>query len=174
MRDIVTLFREFARLDLMRQDQGLSVVEHERWATLKAVLDERVGRESDAPPNRTRRSAKRVQTRINCSFSANEGSCDAVVSNLSTGGVFIRTDWPLPVDTLVQLGIRLEDTNREISVRGRVVSNHVNPSGDTAERGMGVRFMQVTPEALEQLSVLYSDELARDSKPLEPLNEHDR
>ena len=97
MRDIAAQFREFARLDLARLNQGLSVIEHERWAKLKALLDRSLSGSpgAGARAGKDRRSASRVATRINCAYASGDDQREAVVSDLSTGGVFIRTHWPL-------------------------------------------------------------------------------
>jgi uncharacterized protein (TIGR02266 family) len=168
MNDVTTMFREYARLDLMRLDQGLTLVEHERWSALKRTLDERFGRTPRPPGGGDQRSAQRVETRLNCAYSAGEDRREAVVSNLSTGGVFIRTAWPLPVDTALCLDIQLEETGEEIVVHGVVVSINMDARLDTAVRGMGVRFVRVDQRVLEQLSALYSNELSRDIDGLSP------
>jgi len=167
MLDITTRFREFARLDVRRLDQGLTLPEHERWCELKAVLDRQLGRSGDTRPPAQRRSAPRVDTRMQCAYSTDQRCQEAVVCNLSTGGVFIRTDWPLPVKSRLTLDIRIEDTGAQIAVQGVVVSNNVDVDRGTARRGMGVRFVGVDAKTLDQLSSLYSRELARSSRRLE-------
>jgi hypothetical protein len=82
--------------------------------------------------------------------------------------VFIRTAWPLPVDTALCLDIQLEESGEEIVVHGVVVSNNMDARLDTSARGMGVRFVRVDQRVLEQLSALYSDELSRDIDGLSP------
>ena len=162
MRDIAAQFREFARLDFARLNQGLSVLEHERWAKLKAALDRSLpsSPRAKAGAGRNRRSANRVATRINCSFASGDNQCKAVVSNLSMGGVFIRTDWPLPVGAEIRLAIRLEDTGRDVSVEGTVVSNNVDVERAGAVHGMGVRFVRVAADVAEQLGALYAERAA--------------
>lgn len=165
MRDIAAQFREFARLDLARLNQGLSVFEHERWAKLKASLDRSLPRTpgAGAKTGKDRRSANRVATRINCAFASGDNQCEALVSNLSTGGVFIRTQWPLPVGAEIRLSIQLQDTGREVLVEGIVVSNNVDLSRGEDVRGMGVRFASVAPDVAEQLSAVYAEKIAEES-----------
>ena len=52
MRDIATLFREYARLDLKRLDRGLSIRELDRWSLHKERPDLEV--RPGAPPERRR------------------------------------------------------------------------------------------------------------------------
>lgn len=166
MRDIAAQFREFARLDLARLNQGLSVFEHERWAKLKASLDRSLPASpgARARAGKNRRSANRVATRINCAYARGHDQCEAVVSNLSTGGVFIRTHWPLPIGTEIRLAIQLEDTGREVSVEGMVVSNNVDIKRGEGVRGMGVRFARVTADVAEQLAEAYAEKISQESQ----------
>ncbi|HPG25708.1 MAG: PilZ domain-containing protein [Spirochaetaceae bacterium] len=169
MRDIATLFREYARLDLRRHDQGLSIPEHERWSKLRELLDRELGRDGRSRAVGSRRSAERVETRLTCRWASGETAEEAVLANLSTGGAFIRTEWPLPVGAGLRLCIQLEDSGVEIRVRGVVVSNHVDARGSLRAPGMGIRFVRVEGEALERLSALYSTALERGRKKLEPV-----
>lgn len=174
MRDIAAQFREFARLDLARLNQGLSVFEHERWTKLKASLDQKLprsagagakaGTKTGAKTGKNRRSSSRVATRINCAYSSGDDHCEAVVSNLSTGGVYIRTLWPLAIGAEIRLAIQLEDTGREILVEGLVVSNNVDVSRGEDVRGMGVRFARVDSDAAEQLSAVYAAKVSAGSE----------
>jgi uncharacterized protein (TIGR02266 family) len=65
------------------------------------------------------------------------------VQNISQGGVFIRTDTPLPVGTLVNLRFTvIMDELETIEGVGKVV--WVAPSGSQKQAGMGVVFTQLT------------------------------
>ncbi len=163
MRDVVTLFRQYARLDLKRHDRGLSVRELETWSLLKERLDKILGGPSGV--HERRRSSIRVPTRLNCSYASRHEFGEAVISNLATGGVFIRTRRPLPVGAPVRLRIRLEDAKQEIDVEGVVVSNNVGPRFENTE-GMGIRFARVANDVLEQISALYATELEQETERL--------
>jgi len=161
MSDIAAQFREFARLDRARQKQGLSVLEHERWVKLKAQLDQTLARSPGKEPGENRRSVERVATRLNCAYASGGNQCEATVSNLSTGGVFIRTEWPLPIGSELRLSIHLEDTGQDVTVEGLVVSTNVDVTLGSPVHGMGVRFARVAPEVADQLSAVYATEAAR-------------
>jgi len=158
MHDVATLFREYARLDLKRLDRGLCVRELERWS----VLRERLDHEFKGAAADRRRSSKRVQTRLTCSYATRHDLGEAVITNLATGGVFIRTSRPLPVGETLVLRICLEDTGSEIEVEGVVVSNNIGPRLEPGTKGMGVRFSRVASDVLEQIGALYAQELQRD------------
>ncbi|MFK7896721.1 MAG: PilZ domain-containing protein [Myxococcota bacterium] len=161
MTDIAAQFREFSRLDMARLSKGLSVLEHERWAKLKASLDRSLAHAPGPGGRNNRRSAKRVATRLNCAFKSGADHREAVVSNLSTGGMFIRTDWPLPVGSKIRISLALEDLGKEIAVEGMVVSNNVDVDCDEVVHGMGVRFSRVPEDVAEHLNAVYVDEVKK-------------
>ena len=68
MQDMVTLFREYARLDLMRMGAGLSVLELERWMHVRSILDLELPAAGGAS-ERERRSTTRVPTHLRCRYS---------------------------------------------------------------------------------------------------------
>lgn len=161
MKDIASIFREYARLDLMRMDSGLTLPEFERWARLKQILDRRL-RGSEPPERLERRSSKRLPTRLRCSYSSGDELRKAVVTTLATGGVFINTRSPLPIGAMLVLEIRIEDSGAEIEVEGVVVSNNVGPDLDPHAVGMGVRFSKVSPQMVDGISALYAREAQRE------------
>jgi len=81
---------------------------------------------------------------------------DAFVSsqfcNISRGGMFIRTDTPLPIDTEVALVLRMPESGRSIRARGRVVWNYDMVKGTTRiVPGSGIRFVDMAAEDRETL-----------------------
>ena len=68
------------------------------------------------------------------------------VSNISKGGLFIRSDKPLPIETEVTLVLRLPATGVCIRARGRVVWNYDMPKGTSRiVPGSGIRFVDMSP-----------------------------
>jgi uncharacterized protein (TIGR02266 family) len=67
--------------------------------------------------------------------------------NLSPGGIFLRTDEPRELGSIVYLQFSLKDGSRLIEGMGRVV--RVNPPGEQ-ERvpGMGVEFLNFDEESM--------------------------
>jgi uncharacterized protein (TIGR02266 family) len=161
MRDIGSVFREFARLDLLRIDQGLSVPEFERWAVLKKTLDRKL-RGSESRHELNRRSSRRIATRLRCSYASREELRRASITRLATGGVFIATTSPLPVGTKIALRIHIEESDSEIEVDGVVVSTNLSPDFEAGRKGMGIRFSMVSQEALEAIAELYATEAQRE------------
>jgi len=68
------------------------------------------------------------------------------VCNISRGGLFIRSDTPLPLNTEVSLVLRLPGTDRCIHATGLVVWNYDMQKG-TARLvpGSGIRFIGLPP-----------------------------
>lgn len=160
MQNVASYFREFARLDMQRMGEGLSISELERWSFLKTTLDRELKRRKTSRGHE-RRSSRRVNVRLICSFASCEQLRSAVITNLNTGGVFIETKTPLPVGATLDLRIRIEESGDEVEVQGVVVSQNVCPDRSTAI-GMGVRFSQMSPAMIEELSALYAQEVTRE------------
>lgn len=89
-----------------------------------------------------RRSALRVQ--VNGEFAFIDGLLSEYVANLSRGGVFLRCSESLPLGTIVDLNfsVLLDDI---ATIRGRGVVVH---QGQGGVAGLGIRFLELTPESL--------------------------
>jgi uncharacterized protein (TIGR02266 family) len=163
MSNVAGVLREYARLEGKRGRSGLTVSELERWSQCKATLD---GRFSGARlrAGSERRGSVRVPTRLLCNFATETELSKAIITNLSSGGVFISTSCPLSIGTDLRMQVRVESTGFEMEVCGLVVSINVGPAFAPDQRGMGVRFSNVGEEVLEQISDLYAEQLARHAR----------
>jgi type IV pilus assembly protein PilZ len=94
-----------------------------------------------------RRSEPRLDVTVKVDYSSKEMFNSNYVTNLSKGGVFIKTDEPLPLHTEIHLIFTLPDTNITIKATGKVVwtfdikrgTGHLVP-------GMGIRFVDLSPD----------------------------
>jgi uncharacterized protein (TIGR02266 family) len=90
------------------------------------------------------------------------------VTNISRGGLFIRSAHPLPINSEVELRLHIPGADPPIAVHGRVVWNYDMAKGTThLVAGSGIRFLDLSPRdraALER----YLDELARVAGPAAP------
>ena len=77
------------------------------------------------------------------------------MTNLSTGGIFIATESPLPIGTPFNVRIRVEKTAEEIELPGEVASVSVSANLAKEERGMGIRFVNLDEAQLKQVTELY-------------------
>lgn len=151
--DIARKFRDYAHLDRMRRESGLSPRDLARWQTLKRELGQHFSPGlSDARADQ--RESVRVPTRLRVRF-ANDGAlADSLITNFSRKGVFVET--PHPVDIGAQLEIQIEVTRpaRSICARAEVVTHGLGPRMD-ARQGMGLRLIEGDPAVEKQLDDLY-------------------
>jgi len=70
-----------------------------------------------------------------------------LVTDLSPGGLFVRTTKPLPIGTAVDLEVLVENDESPMHVRGKVIWLR---QGRGAE-GMGIQFTGVMGEVLAEL-----------------------
>jgi type IV pilus assembly protein PilZ len=83
------------------------------------------------------------------------------VSNISKGGLFLRSDRPLPIEAEVALVLRLPDVGQSIRAVGRVVWNYDLQKGTSRiVPGSGIRFVDMSPADRVTLE-RYLDHLAR-------------
>ena len=69
------------------------------------------------------------------------------VTNMSKGGIFIQTEDPLPIAEEVPVKLTLPESNTIIEVVGKVVWTYdVQKGDDQVRHGMGIRFVNLSPE----------------------------
>lgn len=73
--------------------------------------------------------------------------------DLSTGGVYVKTDFPLPVDESLTLRFTLPDQQRMVSCRARVawVNPRENPRKPELPPGMGIQFVELSLEDMKSI-----------------------
>ncbi len=99
-----------------------------------------------------RRVMPRVDTSLEISFKTSGVSGHSYMLNLSSGGIFIKTDTPLPIDAELQLSIQLPDDTETMRIRGKVVWTKEQSLAFPA--GMGVKFIDL-PAAYEKRIKLF-------------------
>jgi uncharacterized protein (TIGR02266 family) len=155
MRTIQEDFREFAHLDRQRTGDGVTPHQYRRWLLLRPRLDKVF---TTGPPEglNERRMSLRVPTRLKVSYDALSG-LEGILSNLSRTGCFIRADLPAPVGTRLELILHGGDLSEALELKAEVVSNETRDDGSTSgERGMGLRFLDLSPDTQKQLDVIYA------------------
>jgi type IV pilus assembly protein PilZ len=97
---------------------------------------------ADSSGDATRRFP-RYEVEIWVDFSTIDLVTSSYVLNLSEGGVFIKSDRPLPLDAEVDLILTLP-TGSPIKAVGRVVWNHdLAKEAPHGSRGAGIRFVDM-------------------------------
>lgn len=98
-----------------------------------------------------RREHERFDASISVDYWSGETFLFSYIQNISEMGIFIASNDPLPVGTMLQLRFAPAGES-PLEMEGEVV--WVNPykiSGDNPNPGMGVRFTQLTPELRERV-----------------------
>ena len=153
MSNMPGLLRAYLALDKRRKDGGLSPAELARWSQLKGALSRHFQPDVKEQHARSRESV-RVPLALNVNFESRGEVRKCLMQNLSAGGIFVATEWPLPIGTPFNVRIRVEKTGEEIELPGVVVS--VGASANLAEEkhGMGIRFVNLSDAQREQVAEL--------------------
>lgn len=155
----LSTFREYMSLE-RRRASGLSPAELERWTLLRERLHGVFGLR-DGPCKQEQRATVRIPTAIDVRFENLADVGDALMTNLSRGGIFVRMERPPRIGTELALRIRVTDPLREIRLVGEVVSHHVGPRLDLGQRGMGLRFKVSNAAEQARVDELYAQQVER-------------
>ena len=80
-------------------------------------------------------------------------------SNISRGGIFIQTDDPPPLETVVQVEVNLPDNPAPVTTNGIVVHRQLAVGGKMP--GVGVQFVDSGDDFRERID-RYMDSLLKD------------
>jgi len=128
----------------------------------------------DPKSGQDRRRAQRILINLEVDYHCEETFLFAYITDLSTLGIFVRTNNPEPPGTHLNLSFTLPGDQRQLDVEGEVI--WINPfrPGDLSNLnpGMGVRFLDLEQEqrrALRRLirTIAYLDGSALGEKPEE-------
>jgi type IV pilus assembly protein PilZ len=110
--------------------------------------------EDDDPNGSERREHTRYNTSIAVDYASGDTFLFAYLKNISVMGIFIRTNEPQPVGTRLRLRFHVDDAE-PLVLDGEVTwINPVRIKGENINPGMGVRFIELTPERREQVVAL--------------------
>ena len=103
------------------------------------------------PTGAERREHERFETSIAVDYASGETFLFAYLQNISEMGIFIRTDHPSRVGTRLRLRFQVED-GEPLTLEGEVAwINPLRASGDNLNPGMGVRFIELSPDKREEV-----------------------
>jgi type IV pilus assembly protein PilZ len=101
-----------------------------------------------------RREHRRYETSIAVDYASGETFLFAYLKNISEMGIFIRTNEPQSVGTRLRLRFQV-DEDEPLVLDGEVTwINPYRPRGENLNPGMGVRFIELTPDRREQVVAL--------------------
>jgi len=91
--------------------------------------------EAQADPN--------IETRVSVEFSHVIQFYEALALSLNTGGIFIKTESLLPIDSLLEMAVTLKQEKIEFRVSGKVI--WVNPrESQGRSTGLGIKFFKLS------------------------------
>ena len=98
-----------------------------------------------------RREHERFDTELSVDWTSGENFLFSYITNISEMGIFVRSDDPVPIGTLLRVRFGLEGAD-PLELEGEVVwINPLRADGDNLNPGMGVRFTQITPDQRERI-----------------------
>jgi|SRR4051794_22780636 type IV pilus assembly protein PilZ len=101
-----------------------------------------------------RREHERFETSISVDYASGETFLFASLQNISTMGIFIRTNEPMAIGTRLRLRFHVDEGDALV-LDGEVTwINPYKPRGENLNPGMGVRFIELTPDRREQVVAL--------------------
>lgn len=112
-----------------------------------------------------RRRSPRVNTNLEFLSGPHIMSPDSRITNLSSNGVFIKNDEPLPVNSEINLHIHLPDEHEIMSADARVVWNKTLNGESPA--GIGLQFTNILPKQQEKLINFIQESIRQDMLDME-------
>ena len=158
MENVLSVFREYGRLERMREDQGLSVEQLERWTHLKRILASHLRPESKREYV-DKQASLRVPSQLRVSFDSYGELRECLMTNISRGGVFVATPNPLPIGTPFNLRIHVEESGETVMLSGEVATVNTGVDMRSEDRGMGIRFTKLDDAQKEIVERLYGKAL---------------
>jgi uncharacterized protein (TIGR02266 family) len=160
MDRLLPLVREFGALEKRRGTDGVTPVEYERYLELREILARHVS-EPSTPAGAERRKNMRVPTRLLIEYRTADQLREAIIHNVSQGGLFISTDAPLEFGTKFTLCLAVGEMRRRLEVPCEVVTNNVAGACSTDGPGMGIRFAPLDVEQRHAVDLLFAEALGQ-------------
>ena len=107
-----------------------------------------------------RRKHKRVNVNIEVQYSSEHSFASDWITNISKGGMFIRTDHPLPPGTKLKISFSLPNRKLPIQVEG--VVRWIAPREKGILPGMGVEITKISEEDKMFLEKFIDEVLAKE------------
>jgi uncharacterized protein (TIGR02266 family) len=93
-----------------------------------------------------KRVSPRIETKIDILFKEAGALIRSYMLNVSNGGLFLKTEKPLPIDSVVTLMIRLPGQTEAMEIQGCVVWSNPKAKNTAFPCGMGIQFTKLNPE----------------------------
>jgi len=100
------------------------------------------------PVPEQRRSARRFPIKVEVNYTSEHNFYTGFLENLSSGGLFVATHEPVVIGDLIDVTFSVPGLNRSCTAACEVRwLREYNPLHTDTEPGMGVKFVQIDPEA---------------------------
>lgn len=96
--------------------------------------------------NQERRVDPRASVELEVHYRSAQEFLSAYTLNIGGGGIYIRTNQPLPLNREVHLRFTLPGVARVFNLQGLVVWTNPHPSRSSFPSGMGIKFMNLDSE----------------------------
>ncbi len=159
MNSLLPMMRELRKLERKRRDEGVTPLEYQRWHDLKDTLEANLAKHSRAPEGVERRKSSRIATRLLVEFQNKGELREAVIHNVSDGGLFVSTPFAPAIGEEFILCIRVGGSSRAIDIPCVTVSNNVGDDFSTQNLGMGVKFLHLTAKQRAAVEFLLASAL---------------
>lgn len=115
------------------------------------------------------RDSRRVplETRVQLKFDRFSGFISEYSSNISPGGMFIKTQNPLPAGDVLDFELRLGDGFELIKGNGQVVWTRAQDEGPSRPAGMGLRFLELSQGSKELIYKIVDTYIAEGGTPFD-------
>jgi uncharacterized protein (TIGR02266 family) len=115
------------------------------------------------------RDSQRVplETRVQLKFEWFGGFISEYSSNISPGGMFIRTQTPEPAGRMIGFELRLGDGYELIRGTGEVIWARMLDQGPDKPAGMGIRFLEISPAGRELIYQMVDNFIAQGGVPFD-------
>ncbi|MCP4714790.1 MAG: TIGR02266 family protein [Deltaproteobacteria bacterium] len=108
------------------------------------------------PSRRTAPSSTAI-TKIEILFRDVPAFLKSYIAKITNGGLFIKTDSPLPLETTVKLAMTLPGNTEPIEANGEVVFTTPKAKKGFFPLGMGIKLSNISPENLEKINKLVKE-----------------
>jgi uncharacterized protein (TIGR02266 family) len=108
-----------------------------------------------------RRAYPRAEVKIEIEFKYTIDFVTSYMLNISKGGLFIRTDEALPLNTIVFLRFTMPGDTKPIETEGKVVWCNTNKAKGYFPRGMGIKFLNLNSDDAEKIKYFVDEHIAQ-------------
>lgn len=117
------------------------------------------------PSSSDHRKTERIpfETNVHIEFEKFSGFISEYSTNISEGGIFIRSDQPAPIGTVLSFEFKLKDNFTLIQGLGEVAwIRNGNPPDQP--KGMGIRFRELSPQSRQLIATMIANHQSKGGK----------